>query len=384
MRILKLTSVYPAYQAWFAARHPEVATLPYGEQRARLDHDAFAWADFWTVALAKRGYVGEEVRAHALAFRPDVLFVDDYHLFTTAWLAELRAACPSIRLTLGWCGAPYADASVFRAYDVVLSCIPEFVERFRELGHRSEQLHHAFDPRVAARLRLDGPRAEDFTFIGQIVRGNRFHLERERLLEALARDPGVTIYSPSGTSGRGELWKARAKRAAFHGVALARRAGIPIRALAAIPGLGPKLGNVARLERAPLDPVSPALRPHLRPPVFGLEMFQRLRDSKVTFNSHIDASPRSASNMRLFEATGVGTCLVTDAKENLAELFEPDLEIVAYRSAEECAEKVRWLLAHPTEREAIARAAMSRCHRDHTFDRRAERLDAIIRERLRG
>jgi spore maturation protein CgeB len=120
----------------------------------------------------------------------------------------------------------------------------------------------------------------------------------------------------------------------------------------------------------------------MRPAVYGLEMFQTLRDSRVTFNNHIDLSAASASNMRLFESTGVGTCLLTDRKPNLPSLFEPDREVVAYGSTEECVEKVRWLLEHEAEREEIARAGQARVLREHTFAHRAPRLDALIRASL--
>lgn len=83
--------------------------------------------------------------------------------------------------------------------------------------------------------------------------------------------------------------------------------------------------------------------------------------------------------MRLFEATGIGTCLVTDWKENLIELFAPEKEVVTYRSAGECVEKVKWLLANPQERQAIARAGQQRTLADHNFARRAEQLDGIIK-----
>ena len=111
-------------------------------------------------------------------------------------------------------------------------------------------------------------------------------------------------------------------------------------------------------------------------------MFRRLRDSRVALNTHIDISPVNASNMRLFEATGVGTCLLTDWKANLRELFEPDAEVVAYRDAEECVEKVRYLLDHEAERRRIAAAGQRRTLRDHTFASRAALIDAVIREEL--
>ena len=39
----------------------------------------------------------------------------------------------------------------------------------------------------------------------------------------------------------------------------------------------------------------------------------------------------NATNMRLFEATGCGAMLITDAKQNLGDLFSVGVEIVAYR-----------------------------------------------------
>jgi spore maturation protein CgeB len=86
--------------------------------------------------------------------------------------------------------------------------------------------------------------------------------------------------------------------------------------------------------------------------------------------------------MRLFEATGVRTCLLTDWKENLSELFEIDREVVTDKSVNECIEKVEWLLENPQERELIAKAGQARILKDHTFAQRAVQLDEIIRKAL--
>ena len=40
--------------------------------------------------------------------------------------------------------------------------------------------------------------------------------------------------------------------------------------------------------------------------------------------------------MRLFEATGVGSCLLTDSKANMADLFVAGQEVVVFDSAEDC------------------------------------------------
>jgi spore maturation protein CgeB len=135
---------------------------------------------------------------------------------------------------------------------------------------------------------------------------------------------------------------------------------------------------------APAPLVDEAVARRASPPLFGLAMFQQLRESRVALNTHIDISSENASNMRLFEATGVGACLLTDWKSNLSRLFEPEAEVVTYRSTEECVERVKYLLGHERERRAIAAAGQQRTLRDHTFARRAEHLDGIMLEEMRA
>jgi spore maturation protein CgeB len=111
-------------------------------------------------------------------------------------------------------------------------------------------------------------------------------------------------------------------------------------------------------------------------------MFKALAHAKVSFNIHGDVAGEYAANVRLFEVTGVGSCLLTDWKKNIHELFEPDTEIVTYRSPDECVEKVQWLLDHKEECSAIARKGQKRTLRDHNYNKRAEQLHEIILKHL--
>jgi spore maturation protein CgeB len=87
--------------------------------------------------------------------------------------------------------------------------------------------------------------------------------------------------------------------------------------------------------------------------------------------------------MRMFEATGVGSCLLTEHMDRMAELFEPDKEVVTYKSAEECVEKALYLLDNRAERAAIARAGQDKTLRDHNFTVRAHELDEFIQKWLK-
>jgi spore maturation protein CgeB len=110
-------------------------------------------------------------------------------------------------------------------------------------------------------------------------------------------------------------------------------------------------------------------------------MFQLLRNSRITLNHHGDIGPY-ANNMRLYEATGVGTLLITDWKANLQEMFEPGKEVVAYRTPDECAELIQYYLEHDEERKAIARAGQERTLREHTYYQRLQELVDIVRRYL--
>jgi hypothetical protein len=383
MRLLKIGVYYPNYLEQFYARRPGLAAAPYAEQHAALIDDCFGSSDFWTRELSRLGYETRDLvinseplqrawasergltfdeggwlfpvtEAQVRDFRPDVLIVADYSTVTAAFLRRLRDVCPSVRLVLGWCGAPYGDGSVFGEWDVVLSCVPELVAHFREAGHRARHVNHAFEPRVLEKLDTrDGAPAADFVFIGSLVKCERFHLGREKLLTRLVKETGLRIWSEVGPP------PSRLR----HAARLILRGGAA--------------------ESRPPSSVDARVARRARPPLFGLDMFRQLRAGRVALNTHIDISTRSASNMRLFEATGVGACLLTDAKENLRELFEPDAEVVAYGDAEECVEKVKYLLGHESRRRDIAAAGQRRTLRDHTFAPRAALLDAIIREELR-
>jgi spore maturation protein CgeB len=113
---------------------------------------------------------------------------------------------------------------------------------------------------------------------------------------------------------------------------------------------------------------------------WGKEMYQTLSDAKIVFNRHIDVADDYANNMRLYEATGVGTLLITDHKRNMTSMFTPGLEVLTYRHAEECVELVEYYLEHTEEREAIALAGQERTLKEHTYLHRMQELLDIVRK----
>jgi hypothetical protein len=254
-------------------------------------------------------------------YRPDIILNMSLDFVSSRFLLERKS-----RLLVGQIASPLPPEESLRGYDVIVSSLPNFVDRFRKLGIPSELSRLAFEPSILSQLR---PSSEsiDVSFVGSL---SRAHMARVAFLEEFV--------------GRSDLqvW-----------------------------------GMVADDTRA-----SSIMSRHRGGAAWGTAMYQILADSKITLNCHIGIAGSYANNQRLFEATGVGTLLLTDWKDNLHEMFALDREVVAYRTAAECAELVTYYLAHDREREAIARRGQERTLQEHTYAHRTRELAGIIEQYL--
>ena len=357
MRILVIDTCYPAFLAAHYGRNPGLAERPYAEQWQALMDTFFGTADSYSHHLARLGHEAHEVvlncgplqrawarehrlllpawsiRRGALAeaivlgqarnFRPDVVHVQNLHALGGRALAELGR--PPVRL-VGQIASAAPSARRLRAFELVLTSFPHYVERFRRIGVQAEYLPLAFDERVLGLLEDERAPAEQHgaVFVGALNR--RRHRRGNALLERAARRASI------------DFW-----------------------------GYGPR--------GWPRD--SP-IRRNYRGEAWGLGMYRVLRAARIAVNRHIGEAAEFANNMRLYEATGVGTMLLTDAKANLGDLFEPGREVVTYSSADELADAVDHYLRHHSERRAIARAGQQRTLREHTYRKRMEELVAIL------
>ncbi len=107
------------------------------------------------------------------------------------------------------------------------------------------------------------------------------------------------------------------------------------------------------------------------------EKTKAFRAAKIVLNT-MHYSEIDGVNCTLFEAAGCGAFQIADWKPVLADLFEPEREIVTFRTWRELKEKVDYYLAHPEERSAIAARACARTHREHTYEVRLTRMLEIL------
>ena len=378
-RFQRLTTVYPEFAERFLSRVPNVRDLSYDELYARLTAARFAESDYHARHMRSLGHVAQNcflsleplqrrwAAEHGVnyrdrhwladiaveqvrAFQPDVLFLDDLYVLDRSLRSRLRRACAHRPLVIGWRAAPTDEFEGFDDLDLVLTSIRGMADAFRRAGVKAAVLHHGFETSVLEEFVPPPVRDIEFSFAGGL---GSLHPERATMVtEMLARTP-LQIWGAN----RQVRFKDRLRW-------LASRVGMPLK-------------TKYRMRTLPL-----AYPGRIHPAAFGLDYYDVLARSKIVLNRHIGCAGNDASNMRMFEATGMGACLLTDNKRNLAELFEPGVEVVTYDSVDDAIEKVDWLLEHDAEREAIAAAGQRRTLEDHSFAARVKTLEGIIGEQL--
>jgi hypothetical protein len=366
MRFLLLSTDYTDFLHWLYAQNRGLERRPYAEQvRARAD-SLFSLADFCSSNLRKLGHEAWDVDANnesmqkAWAREHDVRVPRGRWTFRlrkglVPWISRadaswyygilaaqiqrykpdvlinyatelngdfLRAMKPYVRLMVGSFASPLPKGFSVAVYDLVLSVVDNFVDYFRRQGVRSERLRFGFEPTILERL-SGSKRSIPVSFVGNL---HNVHASRRDWLEHVCRETPVEVWSPC------------------------------------LPGFAD---------------TSAVKRSH-RGCAWGVEMYEILRTSQITLNHHIDVAEGYAGNIRLFESTGAGALLITDWKKNLAEMFEPGKEVVAYRNHAECVDMIRYYMEHGQERAAIARAGQQRTLRDHNYYNRMGELVDIV------
>jgi hypothetical protein len=379
VRIVVLDTYYPAFLEQHYRDRRGLAGMPYPEQLASLIDRCFGTSDAYSHHLRKLGHRADDLIGDCLplqlrwaaergrpgalrrliaraplipprfardpllqkialaqieAQRSDIVYLQNLSFFSRANLDLLREQG---RLLVGQISSEPAEDEQLRSFDLLLTSFPHFVERFRAMGVKNEFLQIGFYERVLDRLREQGidPSAETerphaLSFVGGIDPRYAQHRAGAELLERVAAQLPLEVwgYGVEGLAGDSSL------RYAYRGEA------------------------------------------------WGIEMYRVLARSRIVVNRHGPVAAGYANNMRLFEATGAGAMLFTEAAPNLADYFKPGSEVVTYDGPDELMDKLRYYLDHEEERRRIAAAGQARTLRDHTYAKVIARLGEILAGRL--
>ena len=110
-----------------------------------------------------------------------------------------------------------------------------------------------------------------------------------------------------------------------------------------------------------------------------LQQVRRIyRSSRITLNFADSGLQLSGGSLlhsrqikaRTFEVPGAGGFLLTEENAELGSYFQSGDELVSYADDNDLAEKIRFYLNHPEERDRIARSGHMRVQREHLYEKR--------------
>lgn len=280
--------------------------------------DAIANSHFLQKLWAKENGFSEQASLQAIAlqqietFQPDVIFCQDLSFFHESTLQHLGG-----KYTLaGQCSCQMPKEEKVIKFRILFSSFFHYVPRFRALGVKPVYLPPAFDGMVIARTQAV-ERDIDVSFVGGLGAPSHW-LRGMETLEAIAQEIP-----------QAKFW-----------------------------GYGADL----------LHPSSPILAKH-QGQAFGVDMYQILLRSKIVVNRHGEVAAGWANNMRLYEATGCGACLLTEDAPNLGSLF-PLGGPVRYRDPAEAVAQIKRLLEDSDSRMESAQLGYLDTLSRHTYRER--------------
>jgi predicted SAM-dependent methyltransferase/tetratricopeptide (TPR) repeat protein len=371
MRIFQFTTFYKSYLDHFYKQNSDIANSDYNTITEKLYADGFSASHYFALEFKKIGYetmyvvandfiaqkkwlsensflkdggnliqtptggygaiISDEMLEILLkqinSFEPDILYLQDSTGFDSRFVRMLDKRP---KLIAAWRAASIPKNTDWSEVDIFLSNFKPFLYQSKILGAKNQfLLNPGFPAWVNSRIR-DVPFLTDISFSGQL---SNEHIERLKTLSLLA-----------------DHYNGSNKCISFY--------------CDEIPGLSPLMSR------------------HCLGSVWGMQMYRALKQSRISLNSHIDVTKNMAGNMRLFEATGVGSFLLTDSKENITDFFTPGSEIETYRCFNELTEKLDFYLKNDDQRNKIAIAGQKKCLSKYTLEHSTKQLEIIFQSKL--
>ena len=265
-------------------------------------------------------------------FKADIIFFEDPVLIPPDILILIKQNFKKIKIICHYCAAVKKKKIRFELFDQVISCSPAFLRN----DCKSEIIYHA-SPDYGFKIPSEElqSKIKKCCFMGSIY--SRIHYQRIKVLNYL-RFRGIDLDIYSGAN---------------------------------------NLSNIEKALKILMNFKYPYLR-NLNKPFYGNKMLDQLSRYICAVNIHAGFANKFAANMRLFEAASVGTCLITEEFSNLKDIFEPDHEIITYRSKEECFEKINYCLSNPEIAFNVGQRAKKRAINNHTYSHRVNEIMKVL------
>jgi spore maturation protein CgeB len=350
MKIIYFAEYYPAYLESFLKNFPLDPKMSYQEMLDAIGRDYFSsyisytnysrklgldailiianceplqkqWAKENGFGYRADNWKKEIAIAQIKAFKPDIFYMASMFEYYGPFLELIRPYCQKLT---GWISCPIPSGLNLSQLTLIFSSLPSYVENFRKMGINSELVSAGFDPEILSVLPKEQTNKIPLSFVGSL---SMLHLKRLHRIKKVLEKRDMQIWG-NGIENLDKLMR---------------------------PRFVPKTLFKTKAQKS------------YRGEAWGLQMYRVLQQSKITFNAHIDIAGDYGVNMRMYEATGVGTLLLTDGTNSKYKSFEDGKEVVYYHSVEDAIEKIDYYLTHEEERKQIANAGQNKTLKQYSY-----------------
>lgn len=285
-------------------------------------------------------------------YNPDVLYVSDINMFDSTQLKIIRETCKNNAKFVCYHFSFIAKnvKKVLPFYDLCFTGSVYVQNQMLKYNKNVKVVRHSFESTLLDEISLCDFSNNKVGFVGSIFIGKSFHTNRLDMLGSLLRENiDFDFY--------GKVYSSlKSRKQLLSNIFL--------------PSELKKLRNetVEYLNNNQYDSC------------FGIEYYKTIAKYPLNLNIHAPIAGTGCGNQRMFEVTGIGSCLITDYREENSLCFDVDNEIVVYHNNEELTEKLKYLLMNPDEVKRIAMNGQKRTLKDYTYKQKALHINEYIQE----
>ena len=348
-----------------------------------------SWAEEFKIKYNPKNWFLEILEAQIFKEVPDVVYNTTLNIIPYEFIQRIKQKAKKKIFWMSYYGVKRIGEFVqFKEYDLFVTGFRELEKELKTENQKYEFFPHYFDDQLC-KSTFNSNRSKSLSFAGSLTLnlhdGNIF-LYRRQVVEALMDRCNLETFSELNHNNNNpkEAIRQRICKIRYEIHQLLNSLPKPFRFLNLLRGL--KEIPDWEVEVKADHFFNPRLMEDILPSCFGSQLYKLLNDSKITLNvhGHVNANygkaKFAAGNIRLFEATGAGCCLLTDHLSHLEEFFIADEEIVTFRNKFEALEKAKYLMDNPKIAESIAKKGFNKAWKSHSSEIRANQFTKILKK----
>lgn len=287
------------------------------------------WAKENNFKYSEENWEKEILAAQIEKFQPDVIYTGNHGLLTK----DMKGYLPQAKLYALWNASPLQDGIDLSHFDLGISFNKVYHEHLRKRGIKNIEYNSFYiDPEIKNRLDSMSLKQDiDISFVGRY--SPMFKTRNQFLYD---------VYREFKKEYNIQYYLLTASR---------------------VKGLIPMLPWKLLLS--------------YNKPVFLKDMFKVFNRSKIVLNTHSNITGAGKGNMRVYEALGSGSFMLTDYGE-YPEYLEDGKDFVTYKNNKEMIEKIGYYLKNDKEREEIALNGYKKISKHYATEIGSQNLEKIF------